>query len=95
MAFRTELKFLLTSLIIHGIFATQTESSQFGNHHHSRRLLQTFDPSFPFIIVLSLSFLGLISCLFQFRHILFSMQQSFKVEKTPFSSDFALYQSTV
>mmetsp|Transcript_49248 Transcript_49248/g.102743 ORF Transcript_49248/g.102743 Transcript_49248/m.102743 type:complete len:96 (-) Transcript_49248:121-408(-) len=95
MAFRTDLRFILMLLIIHGVFATQTESSQFGNYHHSRRLLQTFDPSFPFIIVLSLSFLGLVSCLFQFRHMLFSMQQSFKVAKTPFSSDFALYQSTV
>jgi hypothetical protein len=95
MAFRTFLGFLLKSLVIHVVLATQPESSRYEIQHHSRRLLQTFDPSFPFIIVLSLSFLGLVSCLFQFRHILFSMQQSFKVAKTPFSSDFALYQSTV
>jgi hypothetical protein len=95
MAFRIQLIFVMVALILHASGATQTELHQFENHHHSRRLLQTFDPSFPFIIVLSLAFLGLLSCLFQFRHILFSMQQSFKVAKTPFSSDFALYQSNV
>jgi hypothetical protein len=65
------------------------------SNHHSRKLLQIFDPSFPFLIVLSLSFLGLVSCLFQFRHTLFSMKQSAKAAKTPFSSDFGLYQSSV
>ena len=84
--------FQIVGNILLYVFAV-IESYSSERHGPSRKLLQIFDPSFPLLIVLSLSFLGLISCLFQFRHTLFSMKQSTKVAKTAFSSDFGLYQS--
>ena len=88
-------KFFVSFSITMACVAVVHTNEMSTRHAHSRKLLQVFDPSFPFLIVLALAFLGLISCLFQFRHTIFSMKQSTKIAKTAFSSDFGLYQSTV
>jgi hypothetical protein len=76
------------------VFAS-VQCSSVEIHAHSRKLMQTFDPSFPFLLILSLAFLGIISCLFQFRHILFSMKAYATIAKTPFTSDFSVAYNSV
>jgi hypothetical protein len=92
MAFQN---FATIGLILSLKYLLVTEATVLEWHQpHGRKLLQVLDPSFPLLLVLVLSFLGTISCLFQFRQLFFSMKSAPKPAKTPFSSDFAsIYNS--